>query len=493
MNREELFETLGGIDPVHIQAAEGKKKRRGRAGWLSAVAAVLVIAVLCGVLLRPDGSPLVTAAFAIAEADYPQQAPYPNRESYIPEGADWALESFIAASDAYSEAFSSWRGDMEAAALPDDFGGGLDDFFAAALPAFLAGAGDENAVCSPLNVYMVLAMLAEVADGESRAQILNLLGHETVEGLREQAGQVWHASYRNDGSPLTCIPANSLWLNGDISYVQQTMDTLASDYYASSYQGKMGSAEYNKAFQSWLNEQTGGLLEEEAKQLELTADTVLALASAVYFRGMWSSAFDPADTEPGVFYSAAGDITADFMYQAMGGSCYWGGGFTAVSCPYDVQNVGGVMWLILPDEGVSVDDLLRSGEVLEMVRYPTDWEQTRYTKINLSLPRFDVSSQMDLKEGLQTLGVIDVFDPDAADFSPMTTDAEGIFVSRVEHDARVVVDEEGCTAASFAATIMLGGTGESEDEVDFVLNRPFLFVLTWPDTLPLFAGVVNQP
>ena len=32
-----------------------------------------------------------------------------------------------------------------------------------------------------------------------------------------------------------------------------------------------------------------------------------------------------------------------------------------------------------------------------------------------------------------------------------------------------------------------------EDEVDFVLDRPFLFVLTNEDGLPLFAGIVEQP
>jgi len=32
-----------------------------------------------------------------------------------------------------------------------------------------------------------------------------------------------------------------------------------------------------------------------------------------------------------------------------------------------------------------------------------------------------------------------------------------------------------------------------KDEVDFVLDRPFLFVLTGTDGMPLFVGVVNDP
>ena len=33
----------------------------------------------------------------------------------------------------------------------------------------------------------------------------------------------------------------------------------------------------------------------------------------------------------------------------------------------------------------------------------------------------------------------------------------------------------------------------TEDEIDFVLDRPFLFVITGAQGLPLFVGVVNQP
>ena len=32
-----------------------------------------------------------------------------------------------------------------------------------------------------------------------------------------------------------------------------------------------------------------------------------------------------------------------------------------------------------------------------------------------------------------------------------------------------------------------------EEEIDFTLDRPFLFVITSPDNLPMFVGVVNDP
>ena len=60
------------------------------------------------------------------------------------------------------------------------------------------------------------------------------------------------------------------------------------------------------------------------------------------------------------------------------------------------------------------------------------------------------------------------------------------------HAARVVIDEEGCTAAAFTV-VAPGGSAAPEDEVDFVLDRPFLFCITGDSGLPLFVGIVNNP
>ena len=38
-----------------------------------------------------------------------------------------------------------------------------------------------------------------------------------------------------------------------------------------------------------------------------------------------------------------------------------------------------------------------------------------------------------------------------------------------------------------------GAAAPPKDEMDFVLDRPFLFAITGTDGLPLFVGVVNQP
>ena len=76
----------------------------------------------------------------------------------------------------------------------------------------------------------------------------------------------------------------------------------------------------------------------------------------------------------------------------------------------------------------------------------------------------------------------------------MTADLDGIFLSQAEHAVRVAIDEKGCTAAAYTVMAMSGGGSQPPDNViDFVLNRPFLFVITDAAGLPLFTGIVRQP
>ena len=110
--------------------------------------------------------------------------------------------------------------------------------------------------------------------------------------------------------------------------------------------------------------------------------------------------------------------------------------------------------------------------------------------VNLSVPRFSVSGSTDLKNVLAAVGATDVLEADKADFSPLTA-AEGMFLSSAEHTARVEIDEDGVTAAAYTVLALAGGM-PPEEVIDFVLDRPFLFVITGFDGSLLFSGIVRN-
>lgn len=486
MKSEDISNAMGLLDDEMIaEAAKTRKKRRGRSLFVGIAAAA---ACLCLVLvdffgkLPGDTSNTAYAAYAIAEADYPEMAPYPDESEYIDSNGD-VSEALYTAHDAW------WEDKRTQRNQPEGYKDGLEEFFALSMPEFLSETEGENLVYSPLNIYMALSMLTELTDGESRAQVLEVLNVDNVENMRIKAKALWNAHYSNDGATKSIL-ANSLWLNQNIKFRNQTMNTLTENYYTSSYQGEMGSTEFNQALQDWLNAQTDGLLDESVSGVELDQETVLALASTICFRAKWMNEFREEVTERGVFHSAKGDVKCKFMHQSGTGLYYWSEQFAAIE--RNLENSGS-MWFFLPDEGIPAETLLTDENVGELLFHRDDWKNQKYLVVNQSIPKFDVVSDFDLSDGLKALGITDIFDAERSDFSPMTSDINSIFLSQAEHAARVMIDEEGCTAAAYTMMAYAGAGMPPDEKVDFVVDRPFLFVLTGWDGLPLFAGIVNQP
>lgn len=468
--------------------------RRHSRGMI-ATSALLALALLtgCGANLpaaenatpAPDANPEATpetslasgnAPKALALAAYPETVPFP----------DWD------ASDA-QEQYELWHDNLSALRPEAGFADGLENYWKASLSALLEGEAGKNRACSPVNVYMALAMLAECAAGESREQILSLLGAENVESLRAQASALWRACYRDDGT-VTDILASSLWLRDDLPYVETALQSLAEHYYASAYSGVMGSDEYNELFRAWLNENTGNLLSDQVSDLGFDPSTLLALATTVYFQASWEDEFSAENTAPDTFHALSGDLTHDFMHQNYFGEYYEGDGFRAVT--KQLGNGGGKMWFFLPDEGVSVDALPENTQLVSLLSAPDAQTQGKSTRIDLSLPKFDISAQTDLTAPLKSLGITDVFSPERADFSPVFGEMEDEllpYLSDALHGVRVVVDEEGVTAAAYTVLMLRNAAFMPDEPIDFTLDRPFLFAITSEDNIPLFAGIVHQP
>ena len=429
---------------------------------------LLLLATLCIPAFADD--------LLIAAPVYPDMAPYPSPD-----------DPLLSRDDA---AYDAWRDSINAQRRDSAYTQGLAPFLERSIGAYLSGAGSVNRVYSPLSLYMALAMLAETTDGESRAEILALLGHEDLAALRAQASDLWNANYRADGASSRLL-ATSAWLNEGLSYNAETTSALAKHYYAAAYQGRMGSPEMDAALQKWLDENTMGLLTEQIQSVHLPESTALALASTVALKARWHSTFRPENNVTDVFHSPGGDVDCTFMRKTATDQLYWGESYQAVYLPFSMD---GGMWLILPDEGLTPDDLLEDPAVLRFLADSSAVPESKRMRIHLQLPRFDVTSQMELSGGLKAMGVTKVFSANEADFSPLTDEALPIALSQVRHDARVVIDEEGCEAAAFTLMMMaMAAPPQQLEEIDFVLDRPFLFAVAGADQLPLFVGVVNRP
>ncbi len=475
MKRKHTLEVLDKIDDRYITEAEkAPLKRAKRPFWIGAVAAVLAV-VLC---ISSVFNSTITTAKAVALPDDSRVREHPDLDDYKDK------ESYMADVEIWENETTNRRTARENAVIS------LSPFFTKASAEFLVSENNENALWSPVNAYIGLSMLAEITEGDSRQEILDLFGVNNIETLRNQVSAIWESVYEGDKNEVSTL-ANSLWLEKGLDYNQETMNNLAYHYYASVYQSDLGSKKTNKAIGEWLNDNTGGLLKDITDKIELSPETVLALYSTLYFQAKWTDEFDAEYNTDDVFHGVNGDTTATYMNKKL---CqmyyYWQEDYSAVALY--LKN-GSTMWFILPDEDKTPADILKDGSYGEMIssgNNENEWENKKYMKVNLSVPKYDVSSTLKLKDGLEKMGVTKVFDIESSDFSAITSDSP-VYVSAVNQSARVEIDEKGVKAAAY---IEISGDGEAmppEEIVDFILDRPFVFVIA-KDRLPLFTGVINN-
>ena len=517
MKNEQMANALNEIDDRYLADAAAHKPRRGY--WIAAVAAVLAIVIaisaIPGLHADPSGPNLdvpgtssqndpsgttdhnqapeapddpikepgafdMSAILALpdlkAAPTFPSMLQYPNRNDY---SDDW--HSFYEAENAWKQAQKDFYNQ------PEGYADSLTDFFRRSINEFLSG--EENGAYSPVNVYLAMAMLAETTDGNSRQQILKLFGVDSIEQLRTQVNYLWNAHYSNDGQ-TTLLLANSLWLDDAFHFRQETVDRLSGSYYASVFGGDLGTDSSNAQLQAWLNAMTGGLLEEQTKNVKLSPNTAFALASTIYFKAGWLEEFSKKATKEDVFHSNDGDITTQFMYSMQESVFFRGSNFGAVCLGLTGENS---MWIILPDEGVTVAQVLAGEEYMNLTLDPDAWSNKTRCILHIRLPKFDITKQSDLIAGMKNLGITDVFSPAISDFTPMLQDGTRLFVSQINHAARVAIDEEGVIAAAFTVIETDIESVGPTTVIEFTVDRPFAFIVSSRDHLPLFAGVVTKP
>ena len=399
-------------------------------------------------------------------------------------------DDFDARSRAYSDAVKALRGEgVDKTMTPALLG-----YSTKTVSKLLGGEEAANVVYSPANLYLALAMLSETTDGESRGQLLSLLGLDDTATAQSAGNYIWRNLYGETATGKTQL-ASSLWLSDSVPYNEETLETLAQQYLASTFSAPMGEKKTDSAIAEWINENTGGLLADAAGGIETKPETVMLLLTTLYFKDQWRDEFWAKETRQDVFTAADGaQQTVDFMHLTQDRAAYCRGENYTVA---ELRFQGGqAMRFLLPDEGTSLERLLADGSAVGGLLGYDMGVSLPSGKLVWSVPKFDVSSDLELTDALHALGVSDVFDFDRADFSPLVDFDrfdKAVAVTQVQHAARVKVDEKGCEAAAFTAVTAEATSAAPEDlpVVEMDLNRPFVFMITGVDGLPLFLGTVN--
>ena len=449
--------------------------------WKAAACAVLAGVMLAGCGTEKVGCQTERPAaavdltqYAVKEAAYPAYPAEPRFEDYFDENGEGDWDAYDAAYTEYREALQK-LGKLDAE--PD--GGAVLAFANRTVGKIFADS--ENRVYSPISLYVALSMLTEMTAGETKQQVMELLGAADSEMLRQQNKDLWIGVYTDDGRSV-CRLANGAFLRENADVKREAVDALVDWYYASTYRVPMGTAAADEAIAGWLNQNTGGLLSQETREIQTEVDNLLRLYNTIYYKSSWHDAFESSRTREDVFTAANGaKQKTEFMHRTESGSYRKGDGYTAA--PRSLND--GRMVFVLPDEGVTPESLLqRQGLLTELTG---DYNAA---ELVWSVPKFDVKSSTGLNEALRSLGVTDAFDGTKADFTPLTDN--GAVVDSVMQAARVKIDEDGVEAAAYTEIVANDSAMmEIPPTVEMELDRPFLFAIFDYNNVPLFVGTVN--
>jgi serpin B len=349
-----------------------------------------------------------------------------------------------------------------------------------------------NLFFSPFSLSSALGMTYGGARGETATQLHDALHvglddavfHETLGAYVADVGGEHERAYTLD-------VANRVFVEDGYPVEPAFLDLTSTTYGAPADPlDFVGDPEGSRdAVNGWVADQTRDRIDELMPAGSITSDTRFVLANAIYFFADWQQAFDPAHTGDGVFHAPSGDVTVPQMYGNPGGedglTAAYDEDFSMIRLPYQGNQVS--MLVILPtDPAVALAEVEPE---LDATRLQALVDGLAPTEASVQLPKFELRTELQAKETLEALGVVDAFDGELADFSGIATDL--LWIDDVYHQAFVSVDEQGTEAAAATGS---HGTTLTSAPIPFVADRPFLFAIH--DDLTgtvLFLGRVTEP
>jgi serpin B len=205
------------------------------------------------------------------------------------------------------------------------------------------------------------------------------------------------------------------------------------------------------------------------------------ILNILYFKGEWESEFESAGFMPfGIENKHVPMMTRTFNERIPYAS---NDHFQYAELSYKNGLKAGIF---LPNKGVNIQRLLVNIEEI----YQRLDNELGNEKVELTMPKFKVESNFELKDVLiNKFGIKDAF-TGRADFSNLYENAGGIHISKIIHKTFISVDEKGTEAAAVTAVIMERGMSYPKN---MVVDRPFIFtVFDSENKINIFTAVVED-
>ncbi|HZU95525.1 MAG TPA: serpin family protein [Planctomycetota bacterium] len=317
--------------------------------------------------------------------------------------------------------------------------------------------GEGNVVFSPYSVAEALALVKAGAKGTTRDEIEKLLPKDPEAVAAKQvkvANHIWGQKDKKWNAGFAIEPVDF-----------------------------RESAAARKAINAKIEEDTAGKIKDLLPEDAINADTRLVLANAIHMKAKWKQPFEKEITRDETFTLMDGTkVEVPTMREILSTKGVRHGkdaNLSIVELPYDESTL--VMDVIVPKD---------------MAKYELDLDKALALlvdgRVRFYLPRFEATSDVNLKPVLEALGMKAAFRSGEADFSGFDGERD-LHVSTAVTKTFVSVDEDGTEAA--AATAFAMATGAANPDVPEVrADRPFVFAIRDTKTgAVLFLGRISKP
>ena len=385
---------------------------------------------------------LGAAGVACSESTQPDPtAPRPAL-TQLPRALTPSEQNILTAANAYS--FALWRT--------------IND----SLPA-------ENVFVSPLSASFALGMTMNGANGSTYDEMRSALQFGNVDLAAIDSGYKSLIALLTSLDPSTTMQiANAIFYSQTFPFNSSFTQTVATYFDAEvkprDFHDLTGTL---SAVNDWASSKTNGRIPKVLDSVDPSA--VMYLLNAIYFKGSWRERFDPAQTHDAIFHAVGGDQSAKLMHR-QGKTLYAEtSDYQAVDLPYGDSAF--TMSVVLPKAEKSVESVAAS-------LTPAAWQSLAASfaqrEVDLSLPKVTLSWKRDLRGNMKALGMRAAF-ADGADFTRMSTLGNHLFMSLLQQNTFVSIDETGTEAAA----VTVGGISVTSAPVVITVrvDRPFIFVI----------------
>lgn len=348
----------------------------------------------------------------------------------------------------------------------------------------------ENNFISPLSVAYALAMTYNGASGSTKSAIGEVLSFDSLgeEAINASFKTLTEFLFSLDKT-VTLNLANSIWYRNDWDlHVKKSFSDIVTGYYDAGIEGlDFTDLSSKDIINNWIENETNGMIKDMLDQIP--PEAVMYLVNAIYFKSSWTYRFDKTLTQKDDFFLENGETVQVDMMRCKGVKIKYNadGAITLVDMPYGNGQYS--FTVIMPSGNKKVDELAGT---LTAGLYGTLMQDADTMTCELVLPKFTFEYKINLNEPLAGLGMGIAF-TDGADFSGLFEEELSLAISRVLHQAKIDVNEEGTEAA--AATIAeVGVTSANPEPLRMVIDRPFLFIIheKHSNTI-LFCGKMMNP